>query len=253
MSITGIPAPTTPVEIALGTQTAALAAFAAPGVDHVITIAALDSTDAITSTANVTVPAATTARPIALYRLGGDSARHTGDFGFEACHNELTTGTGTVPAALRTAGYTRAVFFGTRTSAPTYQFPNIPTNPNALGINGATHAALEARPVVVYQDTAPSSPVTTFGTANTPRTIGSVLEISPRGAWRGNGFDVVGVLAPHSFWSFADPNPLHPGNCRHASSAETRDVGHYGFNSQAYHPFQRGTCSSITAVLCVAH
>ena len=64
-----------------------------------------------------------------------NSGTAQGNFGFDRCQNILAGSTGIGPA-LRNAGFTKAVFFG---STPSYNFPDIATDADALGIQTGTY------------------------------------------------------------------------------------------------------------------
>ena len=249
LSITRTPAPATATEIALGTQTATLTGLT-PGVDNFISIRTLNNSNTVTSEVTAVARAAT-ARPVALFRLGGNGAAYQGGFGFESCNTALTTGTGVIPAALRGAGYTEAVFFGSKTNAPTYSFVDLATDTDALGLGGASSVDLENRPVTVYRD---ATPITTFGTGDVTRTIGNVVNVTPEGgAWRNGGYDVVGRLASN-FWSFAANGGISDHHCNHAAGGAAGTVGdNSAVDANASSAVFSAGCGFRFAVLCAAH
>ena len=252
IAVTGTPAPTTAVEAAIGARTVTLTGLD-PNVDHTIVISTLNGstvTSIVTVTANATLP-------VALFRLGGQDANHDGDFGFEACKNELA-GNSAIATALRQAGYTKAVFFGSRTDASAYDFIDLATSSNALGFTDADHADLEARPVIVYADDVSAAPTTTFGSpSSVPRTIGNVVNVAPGGGWRNGGYDVVGSL-DGLFWSFTEGRRASEHHCNNAASNESTVSGVRGGpegidgNSDATTVLT--FCNAVNrAVICAAH
>ena len=156
IAITAEPGPILAVEVMIGDQTANLVGLD-PNVDQIIFISTLDSSDVVTS---VTAVIAEATLPVALFRLGGDAV-HDGDFGFDACNDELA-GNSAVATAMRTAGYTRAVFFGSRRDESPYNFNDLASDTDALGIANGRVSQHEARPVVVYTSANPTIPTTTF-------------------------------------------------------------------------------------------
>ncbi len=251
ISITGTPAPTTAVEVMLGVGTANITGLTAPGSAHTFTITTLDSADATLGTTLISATAAT-ARPVALFRLGGTDT-HDGDFGFAACNTELTTDMGAVATALRNAGYTEAVFFGSKSNDPGYIFRDLATDTNALDLNGADDTDLEARQVVVYPPGYTSGdPTSTFGSPLVTHTIGNLsVPAGVLGAWQNNAYDVVDDLTTGSFWAFSnvggDSATL---DCDDASSTVFNVAGLIGSslglrNSE--------TCDMSLPVICAAH
>ena len=247
ISITGVPGPTTAVEAALGVGTANITGLTALGTAHVFSIATLDSSDAVTSITMVTAPAVS-ARPVALFRLGGLTGTSRGDFDYAACNNELTTDTGTVAAAMRNAGYTKAVFFGSRNPAPTYDFVDLATDTNALGVSVIGDSVLEDRAVVVYTDS--DTPVRRFNNAS--RTIGDVVNVTTGAAWDNNGYSVVDDLITNPntdlFWSFTgDQGTTHVRNCSDTT------MGGYVGNNIGIGGRAIASCNALITVLCAAH
>ncbi len=239
ISITGTPAPTTAVEAALGSGTASITGLTAPGSRHTFTINTLDSSDAVLGTTTVTAAAATI-RPVALFRLlGGTDNLYNGAFGITSCNTFLTTNTGETAVAMRNAGYTEAILFGSRRNV--YNFPDIATDSDALGIDNVPNATLNARAVVVYTGASP----TTFGT----RTINDVLDVGTSGGWQHGGYSVVDDLATGNFWSFTNNREGSAASCFGASNTQvTGGVGNANSISDT-----TLSCSSRLAVLCAAH
>ncbi len=249
LSITRTPASATTTEVALGTQTATLAGLI-PGVDNFISIRTLNNANTVTSEVTAVARAAT-ARPVALFRLGGNGAAYQGGFGFEACNTALTTGTGVIPTALRGAGYTEAVFFGSKTNAPTYSFVDLATDTDALGLRDASSVDLENRPVAVYRD---ATPITTFGTDDVTRTIGNVVNVTPGGGvWRNGGYDVVSRLTTN-FWSFTANGGISDHHCNHATGGAAGTVGdNNAVDANATGAVFSAGCGFRFPVLCAAH
>ena len=239
ISITGTPGPTTAVEAALGAGTANITGLTAPGSRHTFTINTLDSSDAVLGTTTVTAAAATI-RPVALFRLlGGTDNLYNGAFGITSCNTFLTTNTGATAVAMRNAGYTEAILFGSRRNV--YNFPDIATDSDALGIDNVPVATLNARAVVVYTGASP----TTFGT----RTINDVLDVGTSGGWQHGGYSVVDDLTTGDFWSFTSNREASAASCFGASNSQvTGGVGNANSISDA-----TLSCSSRLAVLCAAH
>ena len=209
IEITGLPAPTTAIMAMVGDETANITGLN-PNINHTIIISILDSSNVVT---NVTAVTANATLPVALFSLGAVD----GDFGFAACNNALTTGTGAAVTAMRTAGYSKAVFFGSRGGTDAYDFIDLATNVNALGFSSTANATqLEARPVVVYTS---ANPTTTFGSPLVSRTIGNVVNIAPGGGWQNDGYTVVDNLTTGNFWSFTDGQQLRTdAHCHNATS-----------------------------------
>ncbi len=247
ISITGVPGPTTAVEAALGAETANITGLTALGTEHVFSIATLDSSDAVTTVIMVTAltPAS---RPVALFRLGGLTGTSSGDFDYAACNNELTTDTGTVATAMRNAGYTEAVFFGSRNPAPGYDFVDLATDANALGVSVIGDSVLEDRAVVVYTDS--NTPVSRFNSAS--RTIGDVVNVATDGEWDNNGYSVVDDLITNPntdlFWSLTDNRSRSATN----NCSDIRMGGYVGNSTGVGGPTIAG-CNAQLAVLCAAH
>ena len=247
ISITGTPAPTTAVAVALGVGTATIRGLN-PRVNHIIIIETLDSNG---DAASAVAVAADATLPVALFRLGGSSGVHDGDFGHAACNDELTTGTGPVATAMRNAGYTKAVFFGSKGNVPSYHFHRLAEDNDGLGIAGITNPTaaqitiLEARPVVVY---ATAEPTTTFGSPLVSRTIGDVVNVGNGGEWQTGGYTVVDDLVTGRFWSFTE-NRFSVGgsqSCNFAREAVSTNNGIYG-NSTA---IDGSTGSSPSTAAC---
>ena len=247
ISITGTPAPTTAVAVALGSQTATIRGLN-PRVNHIIIIETLDSNGDATSAVAV---AADATLPVALFRLGGSSGVHDGDFGYAACNDELTTGTGSVATAMQNAGYTKAVFFGSKGTLPLYDFDKLATDKDGLGIAGINNPTaaqitlLEARPVVVY---ATAEPTTTFGSPPVSRTIGDVVNVGNGGEWQTGGYTVVDDLVTGRFWSFTENKRTVGGaqSCNFAREAVSTNNGIYG-NSTA---IDGSTGSAVSTAAC---
>ena len=253
ISITGTPPGAAPaVEAPLGAGTAVLTALT-PGVNHTITISSLNASGTVLSTTTVTASSAVN-RPIALFLLEGTT--HTGNFGYDACNTDLNSGTAAIPAALRAAGYTRAVLFGSKNTAPSYHFSSIATDSAALGLDGAEGRDEYNRSVVVY---ATAVPTTTFGTAGSRRGIDSVLNVDAGGGWQNGGYDVVDDLVTGEFWSFsANSRSDTRSTCADATSADSTEFGYLGNSSgidgdaSAMSAVTR-TCQNARAVICAAH
>ena len=253
ISITGTPEPTTAVEVALGVGTASISGLTSPGSEHTFTIATLNSTGTVLSTIEVIAADATAAnRPVAMFRLGG-AVTHLGNTVYGACNTELTTDTGAVAAALRAAGYSEAVFFGSKREAPgIYNFIDIATDTDALGINGASATVLEARPVVVYPTGYTSGdPTSTFGSPLVTRTLSDVLDIdTSTGAWESNGNDVIDDLVTGTFWSFTTAGGIGSSfDCTNP----LRSGGRVGNSTAIGSDITGGTCTVPEPVICVAH
>ena len=253
ISITGTPGPVTAVEAPLGAGTAVITALT-PGVNHTLTISSLNASGTVLSTKMVTASSAVK-RPIALFLLEG-AATHAGDFGYDACNTDLNSGTAAIPAAMRAAGYTRAVLFGSKNTAPSYHFSSIATDSAALGLDGADGRDEYSRQVVVY---ATAEPTTTFGTAGSTRSIDSVLNVGAGGGWQNNGYDVVDDLVTGEFWSLsANSRSDTRSTCADATSAESTEFGYLGNSSgidgdtSAMSAVTR-TCQNTRPVICVAH
>ncbi len=251
ISITGTPAPTTAVEAALGAGTANITGLTSPGSRHTFTINTLDSSDAVLGTTTVDAAAATV-RPIALFRLGGTDT-HDGDFGFGACNTELTGDTGTVATALRGAGYTEAVFFGSKTDSEGYIFLNLATDDDALGLAGASETNLEAREVVVYPTGYTSGdPTATFGTPAVTRTIGNIVNVGLSGGWLNSAYDVIDdLVTTGNFWTFSAFRSSSAFNCSNAGTTDNLVTGTVGTSAEVGLGVQR--CDTTHAVLCAAH
>ena len=251
ISITGTPAPTTAVEAALGAGTANITGLTSPGSRHTFTINTLDSSDAVLGTTTVDAAAAT-ARPVALFRLGGTDT-HDGDFGFGACNTELTGDMGAVATALRGAGYTEAVFLGSKTDSEGYIFINLATDDNALGLAGASETNLEAREVVVYPAGYTSGdPTATFGSPAVTRTIGNIVDVGLSGGWTNSAYDVIDdLVTTGNFWTFSFSRRSSVFHCSNAGSADSQTVGTVGTNTQVGSPTVN--CNTTHAVLCAAH
>ncbi len=263
--ITGSPAPTTEVAVTIGTQTAVISGLTAPGTDHVFTISTQDSSGTTASSGvNVTATSAVN-RPVALFRLDG-SATHDGDFGYEACQTDFddtdsdNNSNDAITTALRNAGYTEAVFFGTKTtSGSEYIFQDIATDDDALGLSGAaTDTQLEARGVVVY---ATASPIETFGSPAVSRTIGDVVNVTNGGGWQNDGYNVVGSLASGDFWSFTNlifGTTDTSRSCISATRSSGGSNGTIGNSVSIDGEASRGgvtveSCNMTNAVICAAH
>ncbi len=264
IAVTGLPGPTTAVEAMIGDGTVDVTGLD-PNAVHTIIIATLDSSDAITSAATATANATL---PVALFRLGGSSATHDGDFGYDACSTELA-GNGAVATAMRTAGYSTAVLFGSKNNAPAYDFIDLATDTDALGFSSSANAThLEARPVVVYTSANPTTPTTTFGSTPVTRTIGNVVNVGSGGEWRNGGYTVVDDLATGTFWSFTyNQRSFSVVTCSNATSNTNINSGNQ-FDDRGWAgtsgsvdgatPSQSGggynpSCHNTYAVLCVAH
>ena len=264
--ITGSPAPTTAVAVAIGAQTAIISGLTAPGTDHVFTISTQDSSGTTASSGvDVTAPSAVN-RPVALFRLDGTT--HDGDFGFAACQTDLddtddgssTNPNDAITTALRNAGYTEAVFFGARsTSGSEYNFQDLATDDDALGLSGtATDTQLEAREVVVY---ATATPIETFGSPTAvSRTIGNVVNVGTGGIWQNGGYDVVGSFISGDFWSFVnDIIGIDTGrSCAGATANNGSHNGITGTSASIDGDSRNGflaldTCNMTNAVICAAH
>ena len=267
--ITGSPAPTTEVAVAIGAQTAVISGLTSPGTDHVFTISTQDSSGTTASSGVDVTATSAVNRPVALFRLDG-SATHDGDFGYGACQIDLddtdddssTNPNDAITTALRNAGYTEAVFFGTQTtSGSEYGFLNLATDDDALGLSGtATDAQLEAREVVVY---ATASPIETFGSPTAvARTIGNVVNVTdPQGVWQNGGYDVVGSLVSEDFWSFT--NLIGTGidlnrSCSGATTSVSGSPAIIGTSASItgdarYANLGVANCSTTQAVICAAH
>ena len=250
IAVTGLPGPTTAVEATISAGTANLTGLD-PNAVHTIIISTLDSSDVVTSTATATANATL---PVALFRLGGSNAPHDGNFSFSACDTELA-GNGTVATAMRNAGYSKAVFFGSRTAFPHYNFIDLATNVNALGFSSTANAThLEARPVVVYTS---ANPTTRFGSPLVSRTIGNVVNVTTGGAWQNGGYTVVDDLVTGTFWSFTDNQTESAADCIFSTSTASNAFGVVGSsvaidnNSTTSSPTV--SCSTFHAVICAAH
>ena len=247
IAITGVPAPTTAVEAAIGAGTASVTGLD-PNVSHVIIISTLDSSDVASSTTTVTANATL---PVALFSLGSVD----GDFGFAACNTELA-GSGAVAVAMRTAGYSKAVFFGSRGGTDAYDFIDLATNVNALGFSSTANATqLEARPVVVYTS---ANPTTTFGSPLVSRTIGNVVNVTTDGAWQNGGYTVVDDLTTRSFWSFTANQRLGNSHCNNATSRAIQGVagitgGSAAIDGIATSSTSFSSCNAARTVICAAH
>ena len=231
--ITGSPAPTTAVAVAIGAQTAVVSGLTAPGSDHVFTISTQDSSGTTASSGVEVTASSAVTRPVALFRLDGTT--HDGDFGFAACQTDLDdTDSGNnsndaITTALRAAGYTKAVFFGAQTtSGSEYLFRDLATDDDALGFSGSTptDTQLEARGVIVY---ASATPTETFGSPTAmSRTIGSVINVPDSGVWASGGYDVVGSLNAGDFWSFANLVSIDATKSCSGATANTSVFGIFG-------------------------
>ncbi len=261
--ITGSPAPTTEVAVAIGTQTAVISGLTAPGSDHVFTISTQDSSGTTASSGVDVTASSAVNRPVALFRLDGTT--HDGDFGFAACQTDLDdTDSGNnsndaITTALRAAGYTKAVFFGAQTtSGSEYLFRNLATDDDALGFSGSTptDTQLEARGVIVY---ASATPTETFGSPTAmSRTIGSVINVPDSGVWANGGYDVVGSLNAGDFWSFANLVSIDATKSCSGATANTSVFGIFGtsvtVNGDSNAGFVGvGGCNSALSVICAAH
>ena len=261
ISITGSPNPTDATEVDLGDQSVVFSGLTALGTDHTFTINTLDASDSVVGTVTVTANAVTS-RPVALFSLGG----RQGNFGFAACNTFLTDDTGEAATAMRNAGYTEAVFFGSRPGAGAYTFPHIATDTDALGLattGGVTTAKLSGRLAVVYRG---SVPITTFGgnpTASPPvsattRTIDNVVNVTSGGAWRNGGYDVVRQITGGNFWTFTLNRSLRStATCSGATSSSSGKNGGFGnrdaVDAGATNSGFFSSCNNGLAVICAAH
>ncbi len=257
ITITGSPAPTTPIVVALGTQTAAISGLRAPGADHVFTISTQNSSGTTANSGVAITARSALTRPVALFQLGGNTT-HTGDFGYAACQAALGDTNNAIAAALRAANYTEAVFFGqSTTNGSQYSLAELAASQAALGFNGSTAAQLENRKVVIY---AAASPTETFGTPAVSRTIGNVIKVNrDTGAWMNGGYDVVGSLVGGTFWSFANIVSINNDtSCSGAASTTTSLPAIVGNSASVNGDSRSGEtatepCSSSYAVICAAH
>ena len=261
ISITGSPNPTTATKVDLGVQSLDFSGLTALGTDYTFTINTLDSSDVVIGTVTATANAATS-RPVALFPLPG---LHQGNFGFAACNTFLTNDTGDIATVLRNAGYTKAVLFGSKTNDGMYNFAELATDTDALGLpttGGVTTAKLTGRQVVVYMS---GVPITTFGydTTVSPsvpaiRTINNVIDVANNGGWRNGGYDVIKVFEVRKFWTFTlDRNiPLDGRHCGHATDNDMATRGYFG-NHSAIDAFTGGLsarrCNDRLAIICAAH
>ncbi len=251
IAVTGLPAPTTAVDAMIGDGTVDVTGLD-PNVNHTIIISNLDSSDAVTNTVVISADATL---PVALFRLGGSDATHDGDFGYSACNTELA-GNGDVAVAMRNAGYSTAVFFGSKHNAPAYNFIDLATDTDALGFSSTANAThLEARPVVVYTNT---TPTTTFGSPPVPRTIGNVVNVANGGRWGNGGYTVVDDLTTDEFWSFTGNRiSVSDHTCSNATSVSPNIFGRVGnslsIDSTTSTNSLVKNCNLTRVVLCAAH
>ena len=137
-----------PLRVNKGTQTATITGLA-QATSYSFTAESVDATgnQSVASTASGASMVMTELRPIlALFSAGQED----GDFGLGSsgrCQTRLDDSTYAIGAELKSRGYTKAVFFG---STPTYDFIDLATDPDALGISGQTPAALAARGVSLF-------------------------------------------------------------------------------------------------------
>ena len=192
--------PAQPLQINKGTSEATIPlleqvtsySFTAKSVDMV-------GNESVASTAGTTT---TLLRQLALFSASAED----GDFGFARCQTGLNDTRFPIGVQLRSRGYTKAVLFG---STPNYDFKDLATDTDALGILGQTEAALEARGLSLFAGTTSVTETSRFtpiggGTAST-RTIGNVVNVNGNGVWQNGSADVISAVlvgGPASFWSF---------------------------------------------------
>ena len=190
-----------------------------------------------------------------------NSGSAQGNFGFDRCQNILAATTG-IGLALRNAGFSKAVFFG---STPSYNFPDIATDADALGIQTGTYtfaaAATDLNVRLASFSGSTLSYTSMFG--GSTRTLGNLVGVSSNGSWQNGGQQImaaVGITGHNTrFWSFTDDQSYATGgnfNCAGASSAAS--VFGIRGNSVSVDDnlggsrFSVSPCSNNFRVLCLA-
>ena len=163
-----------------------------------------------------------------------NSGSTQGNFGFDRCQNILNTATTGIGSVLRNAGFTKAIFFG---STPNYNFPDIATDPDALGMQTGTYtfstAATDLNVWVASSSSGGVSYTSTFGSTAVTRTLGNLVGVASLGGWQNGGAQIVAAAGITSssthFWSFTSSTAYNTfDNCTGATSTVSSNSGGIG-------------------------
>ena len=251
-----------PLSVNKGTQTATVTGLM-QATDYSFTAISVDvaGNRSVASTARAAAMITTGLNPtVALFNTGAS----TGGFGFGSsgrCQTRLDDSSFAIGVELKSRGYTKAVLFG---STPDYNFIDLATDPDALGISGQTDTNLEARGLSYFSGTSSVTGQTMFGLAGstTTRTVGSLVNVATGGAWQNGGEDIISIViaSPKIFWSFTRDTAYDSGNnCSGATVAVGTVRGGTGSRTTSVDR-QSGvgatlpvSCDESHEVLCLAH
>ncbi len=187
-----------------------------------------------------------------------NSGTAQGNFGFDRCQNILAGSTGIGPA-LRNAGFTKAIFFG---STPSYNFPDIATDADALGIQTGTYTFAAAATALNVRVASFSSSTVSYTSmfGGSTRTLGNLAGIASGGGWQNGGAQIVaaaGITSSTRFWSFTRDRGHNANNCSGATSNNGVVVGLRGNSTSIDVNTSVGlasstSCSNAITVLCLA-